>query len=85
MTLYLGAKLGEVTKIINNKYLITHRNIEDDRPRHTSQIVHYDTSEIKLFPTGVSVQHEPKASDLITLVKKTFFARVSYEVLYHEV
>ena len=29
------------------------------------KIVHYDTS--------VSLQHEPKASDVITLVKKTFF------------
>ena len=32
-----------------------------------------------------SLQHEPKASDVITLVKKTFFARVSYEILYPEV
>ena len=37
-------------------------------------IVHYDTSAIKLFPTSVSLQHEPKASDVITLVKITFSA-----------
>ena len=40
---------------------------------------------MKRFLTSVSLQHEPKASDVITLVKKTFFARVSYEILYHEV
>ena len=51
----------------------------------SSLIVHYDTSAMKCFLTSVSLQHEPKASDLITLVKKTFFARVSYEILYHEV
>ena len=49
------------------------------------EIVHYDTSAIKLFLTSVSLQHEPKASDVITLVKKTFFAIVSYEILYHKV
>ena len=49
------------------------------------KIVHYDTSAIKLFLTSVSLQHEPKVSDVIRLVKKTFFARVSYEILYHEV
>ena len=48
-------------------------------------IVHYATSAMKRFMTSVSLQHEPKASDVITLVKKTFFARVSYEILYHEV
>ena len=48
-------------------------------------IVHYATSAMKRFLTSVSLQHEPKASDLITLVKKTFFARVSYEILYHKV
>ena len=48
-------------------------------------IVHYATSAMKRFLTSVSLQHEPKASDIITLVKKTFFARVSYEILYHEV
>ena len=48
-------------------------------------IVHYATSAIKRFLTSVSLQHEPKASDVITLVKTTFFARVSYEILYHEV
>ena len=48
-------------------------------------IVHYATSAMKRFLTSVSLQHEPKASDVITLVKKTFFARVSYEILYHEV
>ena len=47
-------------------------------------IVHYDTSAIKNFLASVSLQDEPKASDVITLVKKTFFARVSYEILYHE-
>ena len=47
-------------------------------------IVHYATSAMKRFLTSVSLQHEPKASDVITLVKKTFFARVSYEILYHE-
>ena len=36
-------------------------------------IVHYDTSAMKLFLTSVSLQHEPKASDVITLFKKTFF------------
>ena len=40
---------------------------------------------MKRFLTSVSLQHEPKASDVITLVKKTFVARVSYEILYHEV
>ena len=35
-------------------------------------IVHYDTSAVKRFLTSVSLQHEPKASDVITLVKKTF-------------
>ena len=40
---------------------------------------------MKRFLTSVSLQYEPKASDVITLVKKTFFARVSYEILYHEV
>ena len=48
-------------------------------------IVHYATSAMKRFLTSVSLQHEPKASDVITLAKKTFFARVSYEILYHEV
>ena len=37
-------------------------------------IVHYDTSAIKRFLTSVSLQHEPKASDVITLVKKTFYS-----------
>ena len=36
-------------------------------------IVHYDTSAMKRFLTSVTLQHEPKASDVITLVKKTFF------------
>ena len=36
-------------------------------------IVRYDTSAIKRFLTSVSLQHEPKASHVITLVKKTFF------------
>ena len=49
------------------------------------KIVHYATSAMKRFLTSVSLQHKPKASDVITLVKKTFFARVSYEILYHEV
>ena len=40
---------------------------------------------MKRFLMSVSLQHEPKASDVITLVKKSFFARVSYEILYHEV
>ena len=40
---------------------------------------------MKRFLTSVRLQHEPKVSDVITLVKKTFFARVSYEILYHEV
>ena len=34
-------------------------------------IIHYATSAMKRFLT--SLQHEPKASDIITLVKKTFF------------
>ena len=37
---------------------------------------------MKRFLTNVSLQHEPKVSDVITLVKKTFFARGSYEILY---
>ena len=49
------------------------------------KIVHYATSAMKRFLTSVSLQHEPKASDVITFVKKTFFARVSYEILYHDV
>ena len=36
-------------------------------------IVHYDTSGMKRFLTSVSLQHEPQASDVIRLVKKTFF------------
>ena len=48
-------------------------------------IVNYATSAMKLLLMSVSLQHEPKASDVITLVKKTFFARVSYKILYHEV
>ena len=48
-------------------------------------VVHYDTSAMKRFLASVSLQHEPKVSDVITLVNKTFFARVSYEILYHEV
>ena len=40
---------------------------------------------MKRYLTSVSLQHEPKASDIITLVKKMFFTRVSYEILYHEV
>ena len=50
-----------------------------------ARIVHYATSAMKRFLTSVSLQHEPMVSDVITLVKKTFFARVSYEILYHEV
>ena len=38
---------------------------------------------MKRFLTSVSLQHEPEASDVITLVKKTFFVRVSYKILYH--
>ena len=48
-------------------------------------IVHYDTSAMKLFLMSVSSQHDPKASNVITLVKKKFFARASYEILHHEV
>ena len=55
-----------------------------EKCRMCERIVHYDTSAIKLFLTSLSLQHEPKASDVITLVKKTFVARVSYEILYHE-
>ena len=36
------------------------------------KIVNYATSAMKRFLTSVSLQHEPKASDVITLVKKTF-------------
>ena len=36
-------------------------------------IVHYAASAMKRFLTSVSLQHEPKATDVITLVKKTFF------------
>ena len=60
-------------------------NGEPTRVSDTFVIVHYATSAMKRFLTSVSLQHEPKASDVITLVKKTFFARVSYEILYHEV
>ena len=35
-------------------------------------MVHYDTSAMKRFLTSVSLEHEPKASDVITLIKKTF-------------
>ena len=38
-------------------------------------IVHYDTSAMNRFLTSVSLQHEPKASDSITLVKKTLFRK----------
>ena len=40
---------------------------------HGGKIVYYDTSAMKGFLTSVSLQHEPKASDVITIVKKTFF------------
>ena len=40
---------------------------------------------MRRFLTSVSLQHEPKAIDVIALVKKTFVARVSYEILYHKV
>ena len=36
-------------------------------------IVHYDTSAMRRFLTSVSLQHEPKTTDVTTLVKKTFF------------
>ena len=42
------------------------------KPRRLRVIVHYDTSAMKRLLTSVSLQHEPKASDVITLVKKTF-------------
>ena len=35
---------------------------------------------MKRFLTSVSLRYEPKASDVITFVKKTFFARLSYEI-----
>ena len=44
---------------------------EDER-QSKKIIVHYDTSAMKRFLTSASLQHEPKASDVITLVKKTF-------------
>ena len=50
-----------------------------------TKLVHWDTSAMKRFLMSASLQHEPKASDVITLVKKTFFARVLYEILYHQV
>ena len=37
----------------------------------------YDTRAKNVFLTSVSLQHEPKASDVITLVKKHFNALVS--------
>ena len=37
------------------------------------KIVDYDTCAMKLFLTSVSLQHESKANDVITLVNKTFF------------
>ena len=37
------------------------------------KIVYYATSAMKRSLMSVSLQHEPKASDVITLVKKTFF------------
>lgn len=49
------------------------------------KIVYYTTRAIKLFLTSVSLQHEPKASVAITRVRKTFIARVAYDVLFHKV
>ena len=72
----------------NLKFLIVWKLVHDfdfDDPNEGKVIVHYATSAMKRFLTSVSLQHEPKASDVITLVKKTVFARVSYEILYHEV
>ena len=37
------------------------------------RVLKNSTSAMKPFLTSVSLQHEPKASDVITLVKKTFF------------
>ena len=39
--------------------------------------ISYDTRAKKVFLTSVSLQHEPKASDVITLVRKSFIALVS--------
>ena len=44
-------------------------------------IVHYDTSAMKRFLTSLAFGSRCK----LTLVKKTFFAWVSYEILNHEV
>ena len=70
---------------MTNKDLMFTRDFNMPGRVRVHVIVHYATSAMKRFLTSVSLQHEPKASDVITLVKKTFFARVSYEILYHEV
>ena len=49
------------------------RKKSEEKRCNNRKIVHYDTSAMKRFLTSVSLQHEPKASDVITLVKKMFF------------
>ena len=39
--------------------------------------ISYDTRAKNVFLTSVSLQHEPKASDVITLVRKRFIALVA--------
>ena len=53
---------------------------------HTSWYkISYDTRAKNIFLTSVSLQHEPKASDVITLVKKTFHRTRSVMYYFEEV
>ena len=54
-------------------HLSEFHSTEWEKSPKVSTIVHYGTSAMNRFLTSVSLQHEPKASDVITLVKKTFF------------
>lgn len=45
------------------------------------KIVINDTRAVKLFPTSVSLQHEPKANAAITRVSKSLIVRASHEIL----
>ena len=62
-----------------NKYFQRNHSKPCNEPLYHSEyvIVHYATSAMKRFLTSVSLQHEPKASDVITLVRKRFIALVS--------
>ena len=78
-----STSIAWITKVLfrNSRGFREYRDVEYDG--HTTAhrnhpnckkyaIVHYDTSAMKRCLTSVSLQHEPKASDVITLVKKTF-------------